>query len=710
MPWIYRKLDGFGELRAVAEADGDGLFKGSHLKAWSGLLALLWSVAFAASFGWNLVLNRDLVLERALTQASAAIEKDFSYRGFVSGVGGIYIPVDKGIEPNPYLHHLPHRDIITDDGRELTLVNSSYFTRLVYDQEATWAPRGIRSHVSSLNPLRPANAADDWERKALQAFNKGASEWYTVSTMQGESYFRLMRPRIATVVCLECHANQNIKPGDVLGGIAVSVPLAPIQSEADQWLAKLGIWHAVLWWVGLTGIYVGYRLLARQEQLIRYSALHDVLTGLPNRALFMDRLIQRLASAKRHAHVGAVLYLDLDRFKTINDSVGHGAGDELLKGVAGRLAGILRGEDTVSRLGGDEFAVLLGELSSDSELVVWEVKNVAEKILSLLAESFNIGNKEFHTTASIGVVLFNEDSESPQEVMRQADAAMYRAKGRGGNGFQFFLPSMQYEIEEQLEMEGALRLALERNEFELYYQPLIDLCDSGAIVGAEALLRWHHPKRGLITPSVFIPVAEETGLIKEIGAWVFRRVCAQIKKWQESVSGGVPGRIAINISPRQFQDSGFVPEIRSCLEETGIDAQQLIIELTENLLLGNIEEVAAKMQELRGLGMQISIDDFGTGYSSLAYLKRLPLHVLKIDRSFIHDVTTDSNDAAIVESILAMALRLGFDTVGEGVETEEQLAFLRKHQCRFYQGHLHSPPLPAAEFQQLLHAQSEVES
>jgi diguanylate cyclase (GGDEF)-like protein len=707
MSLAYRKWDRLGDLRVVAGPDEDGLFKGSHLKAWSGLLALLWSVAFAASFGWNLVLNRDLVLERALTQASAAIEKDFTYRGFVSGVGGVYIPVDKGVEPNPYLQHLPHRDITTEDGRKLTLVNSSYFTRLVYDQEATWAPKGIRSHVSGLNPLRPANAADAWEREALQAFQKGVSEWYTVANIQGEDYFRLMRPRFATPACLECHINQDIKPGDVLGGIAVTVPLAPIQTEADRWLAKLGIWHAVLWWVGLTGIYVGYRLLARQEQLIRYSALHDVLTGLPNRALFMDRLIQRLASAKRHAHIGAVLYLDLDRFKTINDSVGHGAGDELLKGVAGRLAGILRGEDTVSRLGGDEFAVLLGELSSDSEVVVWEVKSVAEKILSLLAEPFNIGNKEFHTTTSIGVVLFNEDSESPQEVMRQADAAMYRAKGRGGNGFQFFLPSMQYEIEEQLEMESALRLALERNEFELYYQPLVDLSDSGMIVGAEALLRWQHPERGMITPSVFIPVAEETGLIKEIGAWVFRRVCAQIKEWQKSVPGGMPGRIAINISPRQFQDSGFVPEIRRCLQETGVDAQQLIIELTENLLLGNIEEVAAKMQELRGLGMQLSIDDFGTGYSSLAYLKRLPLHVLKIDRSFIRDLTTDSNDAAIVESILAMALRLGFDTVGEGVESEEQLAFLRKHQCNFYQGDFYSPPLPAGEFQQRLRAQSE---
>ena len=290
--------------------------------------------------------------------------------------------------------------------------------------------------------------------------------------------------------------------------------------------------------------------------------------------------------------------------------------------------------------------------------------------------------------------------------MRQADAAMYRAKGRGGNGFQFFLPSMQHEIEEQLEMESALRLAMERNEFELYYQPLVDLSDSGAIVGAEALLRWHHPERGMITPSVFIPVAEETGQIKEIGAWVFHRVCTQIKEWQRNVPGGISGRIAINISPRQFQDSGFIPEIRRCLEETGVDAQQLILELTENLLLGNIEDVAAKMQELRGLGMQLSIDDFGTGYSSLAYLKRLPLHVLKIDRSFIRDLTTDSNDAAIVESILAMAQRLGFQTVGEGVENEEQLVFLQKHQCNFYQGEFYSPPLPADEFQQLLLAQS----
>lgn len=680
----------------------EGPLKKSHLLPWVMVFGTIWSLAFLASLYLNIERDRDMVISQALSHANTAIDKDMSYRHLVSSVGGVYLPTDRGIEPNPLLSHIPHREVITQEGRELTLVNSSYFTRLVHDSEAAMFPRGVRGHVTSLKPLRPANAPDEWERDALQAFVSGAEEWRGVYQKGGREYFRLMRPRMVEIACLECHTDQGYKLGDVLGGISVSVPMDSLRAASEYRIFQFSLWHFVLWFAGMLGLMLGYHLLRNKEYQTRFAALHDVLTGLPNRALFMDRLTQRLESAKRHDHTGAVLFLDLDRFKTINDSLGHVVGDGLLREVGGRLKGITRGEDTVARLGGDEFVVLLAELDDDAEAIAMEVQYVAEKILDVLAEPHWFRRQKLYAPSSIGIALFSQESQDVNEVLQQADVAMYRAKESGGNCFRFFLPSMQGAAEERLELENALRRALEHNEFQLYYQPIVDIQEPGRIVGAEALIRWKHPQRGIVSPEEFIGVAEETGLILDIGDWVLQEACRQKQKWNATLPNLDFGRISVNISPRQFQHSNFVERLTAIVADAGVDPAGLYLELTENLLVRDVENVIVRMTELKIRGFHFAIDDFGTGYSSLTYLKRLPLDTLKIDQSFVRDITSDPNDATIVESILAMSSRMGFRVVAEGVETAEQLEFLTRHQCDLYQGYLFSKPVPAEELVALL--------
>jgi len=676
--------------------------KKSHLLPWVIVLSIVWCLVFLASMAWNIHHNHNSAVDQALFQAEAAISKDMIYRQLVSGVGGVYMPIDQGIKPNPNLAHIPHRDVTTKEGRRLTLVNSSYFTRLAHDWEASIFPHGIHGHVTSLKPLRPENAPDEWEREALQALQEGASQWTGILTVDGEKYLRLMRPRIAKESCMTCHNHQEYQPGDVMGGISVSVPMGSLLAASDKQVYQLSIWHFLLWLGGILGLLLGYYLLRHQEQQMRYSALHDLLTGLPNRTLFVDRLNQRLETAKRHGHTGAVLFIDLDRFKTINDSLGHSVGDQLLREVGRSLQGTLRCEDTVARLGGDEFVVLLAELDSDAEAVITEVQVITEKILERLAHPHKIGTRELYASSSIGIALFSHKSKDTNEVLQQADVAMYRAKEAGGNCSQFFLPSMQHTAEKRLNAEHALRRALECNEFLLYYQPIIDIRQPGRIVGAEALLRWQHPERGIVFPLEFIGIAEETGLILNLGDWVLHEACRQIQEWDTRRSDLDYGHISINISPRQFQQADFVPKLINAAQAAKVNPARLYLELTENLLVGDISDVAGKMQELKAHGFQFSIDDFGTGYSSLAYLKQLPLDTLKIDQSFVRDITTDLNDAAIVDSILAMSSRMGFRVVAEGVETVEQLEFLTTHQCDLYQGYLYSRPVPAEEFEALL--------
>jgi diguanylate cyclase (GGDEF)-like protein len=429
------------------------------------------------------------------------------------------------------------------------------------------------------------------------------------------------------------------------------------------------------------------------EEQLRHQATHDELTGLANRALLQDRLEQSIHYANRSRRLVAVLLLDLDRFKVINDSLGHGFGDELLCSVARRLEQTIREADTVARMGGDEFAILLAEVAD-----VEDVGLVARKILEQLTQPYLIEGREVTVTASLGISIYPQDGTDAQTLQRNADVAMYRAKEEG-NSFRFYTPEMNQRVMETLELEADLRRALDRGELLLHYQPKVNLT-TGRIAGAEALLRWQHPLRGLVPPARFIPLAEETGLILPIGEWVLATACAQIRAWQDQGVAAVP--VAVNLSARQFRRAVLGETIQRILRECRVAPRLLELELTESMIMQDSEAAAATMQQLKALGVTLALDDFGTGYSSLNYLRRFPVDCLKIDRSFISDVATDASAAAVATSIVAIAHSLGLNALAEGVETAEQLDFLVKCGCDSLQGYYFSRPLPAPEFTALL--------
>jgi diguanylate cyclase (GGDEF)-like protein len=436
----------------------------------------------------------------------------------------------------------------------------------------------------------------------------------------------------------------------------------------------------------------------RQEHLYRL-AHYDALTGLPNRLLFRDRLDQALAQAQRHEHRVAVMLLDFDRFKAINDTLGHSAGDALLCALGQRLAQCVRDGDTVARFGGDEFTVLLPDLRHLDNAAL-----VAQKILDALQQPFTLSGHEVFITASIGLALYPGDPDS-EALIQHADTAMYKAKEDGGNGYRFYTAEMTSADLRRLSLETQLRKAVERDELVLHYQPQAELA-GGRILGAEALLRWQHPEHGLLAPGEFIPLAEETGLIVPIGAWVLHAACAQNRAWQEA--GLAALRVAVNVSGRQLHHGGLLENVYAALEGAHLDSQWLEIELTEGILMQDTQSTLRVLNELNATGVPISIDDFGTGYSSLSYLKRFPIDMLKIDPSFVRDLAADPDDAAIVKAVIALAHSLGLKAIAEGVETGEQLDFLRRHGCDAVQGYCLSRPLPAAAFADFLRAAAPV--
>ncbi len=437
------------------------------------------------------------------------------------------------------------------------------------------------------------------------------------------------------------------------------------------------------------------------EAKIEHLAFYDALTELPNRRLLLDRLEQSISRGRRYGHFGAMLFLDLDRFKNINDSLGHPTGDALLQAVAKRLRQDLRSDDTVSRLGGDEFVVLLSDLGSDPKNAAAIAQQKAESIKVRLAEKNIIDGHELHVTPSIGVAMFPSEEnrrETGTDILRHADTAMYRAKDDGRDTIRFFLPSMQAAADTRLAIEKELRHALERNELTLFFQPQVNA--EGEIFGAETLARWQHPEKGFISPATFIPIAEATGLILPIGEWVLRTACEHLKSWSDS--GFKVNHLAVNVSPRQFRQPNFISQVEAILEQTGADPTTLGLELTEGMVIDNILDTIEKMEALKKLGIELSIDDFGTGYSSLTYLKKMPLDILKIDQSFVRDIETDVNDAAIVDTIISMATHLDLKVIAEGVETRFELEFLKEKGCPLYQGYYFSKPVPNEQFVKLL--------
>ncbi|MFB9240493.1 EAL domain-containing protein [Massilia antarctica] len=484
-----------------------------------------------------------------------------------------------------------------------------------------------------------------------------------------------------------------------------------------------GSWHGEIWdqrkngeifpnWLTITavknddGVVTNYvstqtdiTTRKKAEEEIRLLAFFDTLTNLPNRRLLMDRLRQALATSSRSGRLGALMFIDLDNFKTLNDTLGHDQGDSLLRQVAERLPLCVRGGDTVARLGGDEFVVMLEELSEDSEQAATQAGTVGNQILEALNQPYILDGQEYRSTPSIGITLFSKRQNDIEELFKRADLAMYQAKAAGRNALRFFEPHMQAAVTAHVEMEAELRKALYKEEFILHYQAQVNR--EGQVTGAEALVRWNHPLHGLVPPGEFIPRAEESGLILPLGSWVLETACIQLARWACQPDTAAL-TMAVNVSSRQFRRPDFVQQLLDVLARTGADPHRLKLEITESLLLDDTEDIINKMKALQEHGVGFSLDDFGTGYSSLAYLKLLPLDQLKIDRSFVRDVLNDSNDAAIARTILALGHTLGLAVIAEGVETDAQRTFLAENGCNAYQGFLFSRPVPMKEFEILL--------
>ena len=493
----------------------------------------------------------------------------------------------------------------------------------------------------------------------------------------------------------------------------------------DLWssVRETGLWQGEIWnrrkngeiypeWLTITtvkdsdgmvsnyvGIFSDSTKSRAAEKEIQHLAFYDPLTQLPNRRLLLDRLQQALASCTRSGKQGALLFIDLDNFKVINDTLGHDKGDLLLLHVAQRLTQSVRECDTVARLGGDEFVVILADISAHKLEAAEQTETVGMKILRALNQPYQLTNHEYYGSSSIGATLFNNNQQSVDELFKQADIAMYQAKNEGRNALRFFDQQMQDVINESAVLEDELRKAIETSQFCLHYQIQVD--ESHRPLGAEVLIRWIKPGKGLIPPALFIPLAEESDLILPIGWWVLDTACAQIKAWENNELARELV-LAVNVSSKQLRQPDFVAQIASLVQHHAIEPKRLKLELTESMLLENIEHTVLTMTALKEIGVQISLDDFGTGYSSLQYLKRLPLNQLKIDQSFVRDIATDSNDKAIVRTIIVMAHSLNLEVIAEGVETEEQKQFLYDSNCTHYQGYLFSKPVPIAEFEALL--------
>jgi diguanylate cyclase (GGDEF)-like protein len=432
----------------------------------------------------------------------------------------------------------------------------------------------------------------------------------------------------------------------------------------------------------------------RTEDRVNHIAFHDDLTSLPNRLMLNRTLDQAVSRHRRAGTQLAILFMDVDRFKVINDSLGHEVGDSLLRQVADRLREHSREGDMVARMGGDEFVVLIENHDNLQDL-----STCARRLVEQLGAPYALGRRDYHVTLSIGISVFPSDGNDSQALLKAADVAMYRAKASGRNNHLFYSPSMNVHTAERLELESDLRHALERGEFLLHYQPKVDIA-TGLITGIEALLRWEHPLRGLISPMDFIPIAEETGLIVPIGEWVLATACARNKVWQDQGLGKLS--VAVNLSARQFADPMLLPKLTRIIHESGLDPSSLELEITESVVMSHGECAVAALEKLKSIGVLIAIDDFGTGYSSLAYLKRFPIDILKVDRSFIRDIPSDSGDMKITRAIIAMAHSLRLKVVAEGVETQDQLTFLRAQHCDSVQGYFLHRPLPEEEVTRVL--------
>lgn len=682
--------------------------KASYLAERTGvsllLLFVVWSLLVVYSYRWNDDNLRSEKVALATSEARSLWNKDQAFRQWATRHGGLYVQPDERTPPNPALQHIENRDVVTTDGMQLTLMNPAYMMRqMTQEFEQDY---GIKGKITGLRYLNEANRPDAWERTILERYAGGdAGEVIEETRINGEPYLRLMKPMFMKRGCLKCHAILGYREGDLRGGVSVSIPLLPYFAAADRSSRSVRTTHVMVWLFGSIGlaVFAWHAFAKRRERnrllgRLEHNALYDGLTGLPTRTLVEDRINKATATTSRYPdHLFAVCFIDLDRFKHINDAFGHATGDALLRRVGQILTDSTRPADTVARLGGDEYVVLLDTIG-DAEEALLITGRIREKLLTPL----KVGEQEVRVGASIGIALSGSDRLSANDMIRNADIAMYRAKHGDTGGVEVFTDSMHAAVRDLTTLESDLQRALQNGELELYYQPIVDLGRQRTI-GLEALLRWRHPQRGFVPPDQFIPIAEETGAIHEIGAWVMAESCRQLGEWQRRHEA--PGQtlhLAVNLSPRQLLDENIVDILSDTLRINGIKPGHLHLEVTETAVIREQAQARDQLDALRGLGCRLSADDFGTGYSSLTYLQQYHFDSYKIDRQFVQDDSQNGAGMKLCNALIGLADDLGMQVVAEGVETHEQYLRLHGMGCRIMQGYYFARPAPAARIDAFL--------
>jgi diguanylate cyclase (GGDEF)-like protein/PAS domain S-box-containing protein len=789
------------------------------------LVLVVWTGIFTFSYITNVDNEKETVHQLAVNEIRSNLYDVLTFQQWISSHGGVYIPITEKVIPNPALANFQDRDIETTTGKQLTLINTPYLLKKLSNSNRS----KFNAHMTSLNPLNPANSPDEWEKKTLQLMINGQDEVCEIVEYNNAPHMRLMQSSKFNESCASCHTEKEYKNGDVLGGITVSVPMQPYLDKADAIIQKLTVTHGGLWFLGLLGILFTYKIQKKYEykrkinedslrqssvafnnlndgliitdpnmeaiavneaftnitgydiddllrnnsgllklnnhnineyskiksildkegrwqgeiefrskndnlnpfylsinsvrdddndltnyifvysdirerkkfeRTLEYQAQHDHLTKLPNRMLLNDRIEQALYQAERHDNKVAILFLDLDDFKNINDSVGHNVGDNVLVQATQRLKSTIRKGDTLARHGGDEFIIVMSDFGSEKDISI-----LCDKLLKNIEAAFLVNGESYLLGVSIGISIFPDHGKTVSDLISKADIAMYEAKADGKNDFRFYSPELNKKFLHKIKFEAELHNAIKNDEFVLHYQPQVSI-ETSEITGVECLVRWEHPVQGLVPPGNFIPEAEELGLMIPIGEIIFNKACAQMRDWfNKGIDIGI---MAVNISGSQASNKRLHEYVTNALSKHEIPSNRLELEITEDYIMQQDEQSVNALEELRNSSVQISIDDFGTGYSSLSYLKKLPINKIKIDRNFVEGVPSDPHDKAIINAVIAIGKSLDYKVIAEGVENEEQLNFLREEGCTEYQGYYFSKPLPAEEFENMLQEKKEL--
>ncbi len=666
------------------------------------LIAVLVTGLVVFSLYWNISSLREEIIILAKVEAESHWNKDAAFRRWASRHGGVYVKPDERTPKNPYLAHVPDRDLMTADGKELTLMNPAYMmSQLTREFEEMY---GVKGRITGKMQLNPANKPDVWEFAALTQFENGAKKVVATTQIEGQPYLRFMKPVYMSESCIKCHGSLGYQVGDIRGGISVSVPLDRYNDAALETKQSMWATHVMVWFIAMIAILFYYRILSarqveRQQMLqqLEHDALHDGLTTLPNRFLFLDRLNHAITRAQRETdYQFAVCFLDMDRFKNLNDSYGHLIGDAILIQIAERFNRVIRPSDTVARIGGDEFTLLLEDVSGLNEALV-----IAERILLSLKAPFQTEVGELYLNASLGLCMSAEIYQQAEDMLRDADIAMYRAKESGRGRIDVFNQEMHDQAIEVMQMENDLRHAVEKKELEIFFQPVVDI-HRDKIAGFEALLRWQHPRLGFISPEVFIPLAEDTSLINDIGTWVMLRACQVVREWNLEFGQGESLGLSVNISGKQLIHPDLVPMIQSILASTRFDPRLLHCEVTESVMIQHKERATEVIKQLKADGIKVSVDDFGKGYSSLTYLQEFDFDILKIDKDFVQDMGEHGKGLQLVKTMLLLARDFDMTVVAEGVEQNDQLNRLQAMGCQLIQGHYYAKPMREPEIHELL--------